>query len=118
MQAAILGAALAAGILLIISGVRRRVRPERRQSGRRGRVNPAVVAAAGLTAVAVAVLTGWLVGAAAAAATMWFLPTIWGAAKAEQRSRERVEAVATWAEMLRDTLSSAAGLEQTILATA
>ncbi|WP_309114719.1 type II secretion system F family protein [Saccharothrix sp.] len=31
---------------------------------------------------------------------------------------ERIEAIASWAEMLRDTLSAAAGLEQAILATA
>ncbi|GAA4442490.1 type II secretion system F family protein [Phytohabitans houttuyneae] len=114
---AALGAAFAAGILLTLYGGRRLPRPPRLVRRRRP-PRPASIAGAVLAAATVAALTGWPVAAAAIAATVWFLPTIWGAATVERRAREQIEAVATWAEMLRDTLSAAAGLEQTIQATA
>ncbi|WP_410645336.1 type II secretion system F family protein [Amycolatopsis sp. lyj-346] len=64
------------------------------------------------------VATGWLVGGVLAAGAVWFLPRLVGPDRVHVRRVARIEAVASWTEMLRDTLSAAAGLEQAILATA
>jgi Flp pilus assembly protein TadB len=64
-----------------------------------------------------AVLTGWVVGGLLAGLAVWWLPLVLGAGGAAERSA-RIEGVAGWTEMLRDTLAAAAGLEQTVLATA
>ncbi|WP_143517546.1 type II secretion system F family protein [Pseudonocardia sp. MH-G8] len=80
-----------------------------------------VVARAGgtaLAAIVTAVATGWVVGAVLVAAGCWFLPRVLGPDIGHARRVARIEAVATWTEMIRDTLSAAAGLEQAILATA
>lgn len=74
------------------------------------------------TAVAVAavvgVVTRWPVGALLAGIASYVLPVVLGADRHAQDVLARAEAVAVWAEMLRDSLSAAAGLEQTILLTA
>jgi Flp pilus assembly protein TadB len=49
---------------------------------------------------------------------MLTLPGLLGPDRAAARRTEKMEALATWTEMLRDTLSAAAGLEQAVLATA
>jgi Flp pilus assembly protein TadB len=69
-------------------------------------------------AVLVAALTRWPVGAVLAGIGAYVLPTTLGTDRQAQRTLARTEAVAVWAEMLRDSLSAAAGLEQTILLTA
>ena len=73
------------------------------------------LAAAGLV---VGVITGWVVGALLAATTVWLLPRLIGPDRVHAQQLARIEAIAAWTEMLRDTLSAAAGLEQAILATA
>jgi Flp pilus assembly protein TadB len=62
--------------------------------------------------------TGWPVAALLAAAGAWFLPALIGRDTGAREQIARIEAIATWAEMMRDTLAAAAGLEQTIRATA
>ena len=79
-------------------------------------VRVAVVAVA--AGVLAAVITGWVVGGVLAATAAATLPRLLGPDRRGGRSLARVEAVATWTEMLRDTLSAAAGLEQTIVAAA
>lgn len=126
--AALLGAGLGVGIWLIAAGLRARPEPSapgwwRRLSGRlargprerlvRGRAVLALV-----VGVASGVATGWVVAAIAAAALVWVAPRLLGGNREQARAVARTEAVATWTEMLRDTLSAAAGLEQAILATA
>lgn len=69
-------------------------------------------------AVLVAVVTRWPVGAVLAGIGAYVLPVALGTDRQAQRTLARTEAVAVWAEMLRDSLSAAAGLEQTILLTA
>ncbi len=75
-----------------------------------------------LTAVGAGLLvgavTGWVVGAVLGAIGMWALPRVLGPDRENTARIARFEAVASWAEMLRDTLSAAAGLEQAILVTA
>ncbi|MFI6093478.1 type II secretion system F family protein [Streptomyces sp. NPDC051218] len=72
-------------------------------------------AAGGILAAAV---TGWPVAGLLTLAGVVALPRLLGRDKQAAERTGRLEAVAVWAEMLRDTLSAAAGLEQAILATA
>ncbi|MFF7982856.1 type II secretion system F family protein [Streptomyces sp. NPDC007901] len=66
----------------------------------------------------VGIITGWVVGGLLAAMAAWSLPRILGSGTTERERTTRIEGIAGWTEMLRDTLAAAAGLEQTILATA
>lgn len=66
----------------------------------------------------VGAITGWVVGAVLGAVGVWALPQVLGPDRENTARIARFEAVASWAEMLRDTLSAAAGLEQAILVTA
>ncbi|MFF1676118.1 type II secretion system F family protein [Streptomyces sp. NPDC058256] len=75
------------------------------------------LAVAGATGLLVGAVTGWVVGGLLAAMAAWSLPRILGTGTAEDETAH-VEGIAGWTEMLRDTLSAAAGLEQTIMATA
>ncbi|MFI9643562.1 type II secretion system F family protein [Micromonospora sp. NPDC051925] len=121
MRPILLGLACAAGLILIIDGLRRRPagptpsRLARRvwTSADRTRAVAAVVGG-----FAAAVLTRWPVAALLTAVAVWTLPRVLGPDRDHHRSLARIEAVATWAELLRDTLSSAAGLEQAITVTA
>ncbi|QLH26981.1 type II secretion system F family protein [Streptomyces sp. Rer75] len=74
--------------------------------------------AAGAAAVLVGAVTGWAAGALLAAMATWSVPYILEATKADQQQTAQIEGIAGWTEMLRDTLAAAAGLEQTIMATA
>jgi tight adherence protein B len=127
--AALLGLGAGAGLLLLIIGWRgldparpRRVQLRRRPGGAPSdqrdqrwvlRIGLAVVI--GLLA---GLGTGWVVGAVLTGLACWALPRVLGRDPEHARRVARIEAVATWTEMLRDTLSAAAGLEQAILATA
>lgn len=62
--------------------------------------------------------TRWPVAAASGALLGWFLPDIAGQKAAREAALARSEAIASWAEMLRDTLAAAHGLEQAIVTTA
>jgi Flp pilus assembly protein TadB len=73
-----------------------------------------VGAAAGL---GTAVTTRWPVAALWAAIAAAGGPSLVGATRAT-KATERIEAVAAWTELLRDTLAAAAGLGQAIMATA
>jgi tight adherence protein B len=125
-----LGLGTAAGLQLIVTASRRSavtapsassrsvvpVRAARRPGAdRRLVLHLAITVGAGLLA---GVATGWVVGAVLAGAAAWFLPRLVGPDRAHARRVERIEAIASWTEMLRDVLSAAAGLEQAILATA
>ncbi len=116
----LLGVVCAAGIALIADGARRRQPgpppPPRRPAWTtrdRTRLAAAVAAALG-----VAVLTRWPVGALLAGIAVYTLPRVLGPDREHKHILARIEAVATWTELLRDNLSSAAGLEQAIVATA
>ncbi|MBB4934407.1 Flp pilus assembly protein TadB [Lipingzhangella halophila] len=68
--------------------------------------------------LAVGVATGWPVAAVLAAAALWWLPPVLGPDVATRRATERIDAVATWTELLGDEISGAAGLHQAIAASA
>ena len=57
-------------------------------------------------------------GALLAGIAAYALPVALGRDRHAARALARTEAIATWAEMLRDNLSAAAGLEQAIIVTA
>lgn len=80
-------------------------------------VAPRLGAAAG-AGLLMLVATGWLVGAVFASVAVAMAPRLFGGRRARVRRVARTEAIAAWAEMLRDTLAGAAGLEETIVATA
>ncbi|NDR53234.1 type II secretion system F family protein [Actinomyces sp. 565] len=75
------------------------------------------LALAGGIAVALLVLTRWLVLAAAGGVLVVVWPLLFGGARQEREAAARIEALATWAESLRDTIAGAVGLEQAIPAT-
>jgi Flp pilus assembly protein TadB len=118
--AALLGVGTAAGLLMLVAGWRggtpgpswRRLRlPSDRATLARAAATAGFALLAGLA-------TGWVVGALLAGMTAWFVPSVFGRDKAEAKRVAQIEAVATWTEMLRDTLAAAAGLEQAISVTA
>lgn len=70
---------------------------------------------AGMTA---AIVTGWPVGVALAAAGGLCAPSALGGRARRGVAQARLEAIATWTEQLRDVVAAAAGLEQAVIATA
>ena len=62
--------------------------------------------------------TGWPVAVGLAAAGVWWLPRLLGPDREHEQAVARIEAVAGWAEQLRDTLAAASGLEQALTVTA
>jgi Flp pilus assembly protein TadB len=118
--AVFLGAPAGLGVALIALGIRGRetrrasTRVSRRSlEGRTLRLAITIGAA-----VLVGAGTGWPVAALLAAAACWGIPQLFVESKAQAQIIARVEAVAGWAEMLRDTMAGAAGLEQAIAASA
>jgi len=121
----LLGAGLAGGILLILAGLRgrpiRSAAPSRLDTwlaAHHDRKQVGWLVVAVLAGLAVGVITGWVVGAVLTGLAVVGLPRILGSNVDHKRHLERIEAIAGWTEMLRDTLVAAAGLEQAILATA
>lgn len=73
---------------------------------------------AGCTAgtVSLTLWTGWPTMIPIGFAACWFLPRLLGPDRESRAQADLSEAVATFAEMLRDTLTVAAGLQQAVLA--
>ena len=117
--AALCGAGVGLGLVLLWAGWRGVDLPQRRLAVlakvERSNLRLGLAVAA---AVVVGAATGWPVGAALAAFAGWSAPGLWAGAKDRHKTVARIEAVAGWAEMLRDTMAGAAGLEQAIIATA
>jgi Flp pilus assembly protein TadB len=63
-------------------------------------------------------LTGWPVGALLAGVAAWVLPGILGGKAEREAMIGRTEAIASWTEMIRDSIVAASGLEEAIVATA
>ena len=118
--ATLCGAGVGLGLLLVIAGWRGVGLPRPTRASTRSKVERAnlrIGLAAG-AAVTVGAATGWPVGAVLAALAGWCAPGLLGGTKGAQAALGRIEAIAGWAEMLRDTMAGAAGLEQAIVATA
>ncbi len=71
-----------------------------------------------LIAVAVLVVTGWPVAAVFAGLGTVLAPRLLGGKQARQAAIDKTEAIASWAESVRDTMAAAAGLEEALTATA
>ena len=121
--AALCGAFAGFGVLLIVAGLKGvEISPASRRSGpplseRFERFSLRIGLAAVLGLV-MAALTGWPVGVGLLALLGFVAPSFFGGRGARQAMIARTEAVASWAEMLRDTMAAAAGIEQAIIATA
>ncbi|WTW98228.1 type II secretion system F family protein [Streptomycetaceae bacterium NBC_01309] len=89
-----------------------------RLRARVGAVSPQRWAGTAVSAAVVGVLTGWPVAAVLSGLAAFAVPALVRPDRAARARTERIEAVAVWAEMLRDTLAAAAGLQQAIRATA
>ncbi|MFF3517383.1 type II secretion system F family protein [Streptomyces sp. NPDC002573] len=119
------GAVFGGGLVAIGYGAVRRAAREERPGLRRALTArlPADwtarrVVIAVMTGVVTGALTTWPVAAVLTTVGMLTLPGLLGPDRQTARRTERMEALALWTEMLRDTLSAAAGLEQAVLATA
>jgi Flp pilus assembly protein TadB len=115
--AVVLGAGVAAGLLLAADGLRRRPRTSVRILPS-PEVPVARLAACLSVAAGVGAATRWPVAAVLAAVACWVTPQLFGGDRAHRTALARMEGVAAWTEMLRDNLAAAAGLEQAILAAA
>jgi len=120
---ALLGAAVAAGLWLIATGLRPAPPTARRRTSRLPRptqVAGLAVSLAGalIVAAVVGIATGWPVGGLLAAVGVLTLPPVLGPDRAQKRTVARIEAIAAWAEDLAGTLGGAAGIEQAIVKTA
>lgn len=80
-------------------------------------VLPRVVAAAAVGLV-IFLATGWPVGGIMAVIAGLVLPGILGGKSARQTAIDRTEGIASWTEMIRDSIAAASGLEEAIVATA
>jgi tight adherence protein B len=115
--AALAGAALVAGIVLVAAGLRRVQVPAEPRSPRgwaRGVPRRSLVAGAAM--VAAGLITRWPAVALLAGALGWAAPSLFRGTPGSQTSIARIEAVAAWTEMLQGLLAASAGLEQAIIA--
>lgn len=122
---AMLGAALGTGAFTTIMGLRGF--PPRSGTRRRARgawfqgsltplaVRSAIAISGGVAAV---VSTGWLVAGFVVGVAAFLSPTVLRAKSNRDREMDRMNALATWVEMLRDTISAASGLTEALKATA
>lgn len=117
--AALCGLGLAFGILLTASGWR--PMPPRVAAPARARLDTHLrdrIVRAAVLGFGILVLTGWPVAAIACGLLGWCSPELLGGRAAREGGVARTEAIATWTEMLRDTIGAAHGLEAAIGATA
>ena len=116
----LLGGFAGLGLTLIVLGARGTDRHTMRRPNARRRLEGKTLQLA--ISVGAAVLvgagTGWPVAALLAAAACWGVPALFVESKSQAQVIAQVEAIAGWAEMLRDTMAGAAGLEQAIGASA
>lgn len=109
------------GILFVVLGARGTVavtRPAKLVNRRRDQGGTRRVAIAVGIGLVVAIVTRWPVGGLLAAALVGSWQTLFGQKSASAADVTRIEAIASWTEMLRDTMAAASGLEQAITTTA
>jgi hypothetical protein len=114
-----MGAGIGLGVVLVALGLQRRPgRPRPLASLQRRGEKPSAgrLVLAILTALVILVLTRWPVLALAAGAAVWWLSG--REAQSQHSTIERTEALATWAEMLRDATGTPRGIEGILVTTA
>lgn len=112
------GVGIGVGVLLFIAGWRGTSLVTRRRNGPHLGVHVTRLSISAAVGVLVILITGWLVAGVLAGAFAFVARRLFGSNARQKASIERTEAVAAWAEMLRDTMAGAAGIEQAITATA
>ena len=118
MAGAIVGLLVGVGVWLAVAGVRGVSVTQRRRTTVRWEDlwwRAALVAASGGVVLA---LTSWPAAGLITGVAAWIGPMLTGARRRRERLTSRSEALASWAEMLRDTISSHAGLREAISVTA
>lgn len=122
---ALLGAALGTGVfttIVALRGFSSTPGTRRRELGAwfQGSVKPLAVRSAIAIAGGVAAIsfTGWLVAGFVVGVASFVSPTVLRAKSSRDREMDRLNALATWVEMLRDTISAASGLTETLKVTA
>lgn len=120
----LLGALAGLGVVLGVLALRGRplldARPRLNRPAPAARVEHLTIriAVAVVAAVLVGVLTRWPVAALLVGIGGFIAPGMLSGRGDRARQLQRVEGIAAWAEMLRDTLAGAGGLEQSIIASA
>jgi len=115
--AGLCGVLFAAGVVLIADGLRPRVPTSAPRTPRLDIDRSRVIRAIGLALFGFLV-TGWPVAGLSLAALGWFWTELFGDRRAREASVARTEAIASWTEMLRDTMAGAHGLEEALVTTA
>lgn len=117
-----IGVGLGAGVLLVVAGCRgQRVLPSLRglaPTAARPEVSLAWLTGSFVAGLSVLALTGWIVAAVAVGGMVWTMPRLSSTRKQRDGMVARTEAIASWAEMIRDNMAGSAGLEQALLASA
>jgi len=114
-----LGAGIGVGLVLVLAGWRgHSVVPSMRWlvPSARPEVGLAWIAAATAVGIGALAITGWPVAAVASAALVWTSPRLTSARNTRDEATTRTEAIASWAEMIRDNMAGSAGLEQALSA--
>ncbi|MHB2023187.1 MAG: type II secretion system F family protein [Mycobacteriales bacterium] len=107
------GAGVGAGMLMVAYGWKAETPLRRRRWSRR---DAELAAAAAAVAALVLVATRWVAVAAALAGLVYFWPRLFGGAAAERAATARLEALAGWAESLRDLTAAGVALPEALLA--
>ena len=116
LAAAVVGGLGGAGLAFVAAGMwGRPVLGSASGLDRRALTRALVAVGAGALTLA---LTGWPVGGCLAAIAVAAAPRLFGNRRARDASIAKTEAVAAWAEMVRDAIGAASGLEEAIMATA
>jgi Flp pilus assembly protein TadB len=119
----LLGTGIGAGLVLVAWGLRPR-RPQDdlsrriRSTGPRFADLPARLARAAVAGLVIGLLTRWPVAVIGGAALGFFASDLFAGRGQRSAETDRTAAIASWTEMLRDTMAAAAGLEQAIVTTA
>jgi tight adherence protein B len=115
---AIVGVLAAVGVWVVVAGIRGVAISDRpRRTFDLDGVWWRAALALGAFAIAFAV-TGWPAAGVLAGACAWVAPMLVGVRAGRDRLTRRSEAVASWTEMLRDTIAAHAGLQEAIAVTA
>jgi Flp pilus assembly protein TadB len=116
--AGLCGVLAAGGVLLVVDGFRHGAQTQPLATSERPRLDQARIWRALGLGLAGVLLTRWVVAALALAALGWFWTELFGSRRAREAAVARTEAIASWTEMLRDTMAGAHGLEEALLTTA
>lgn len=116
VAAGLAGVGVAVGLMIVVAGATGHSLVPKRRRFDVDADRALLAGVAGLVAaVAVLGLTGWPVPAIAVGLLVGFAPKLMSRSGGQRAETERIEAVASWCEMLRDTISSGAGLEQALV---